>query len=280
MEIYNSTIAPASSAFIFPVPTGDNYSILTDLAKRRNLKTQDVPGDGNCFFHAVSESLITARVQQISGSKIRAKLIDYLENTDSQEYYFGFLEIPNNQAVLPINVSVAEQQKQQFEYHVDGLRNNEWADNLAVQTVADMLSINTEVINTITPEWVHDIHPRHHRSQHTITIGLMGEMHYVAFENAEVDFRQESESEATKRRQELEDEQDRIAFDHTSKLRGIPYDTLLQEEQLADADTFSLAPGENQKPCPFLTDENFEELANPSKYPLNVEDCLARNTRK
>lgn len=41
--------------------------------------------------------------------------------------------------------------------------------------------------------------------------------------------------------------------------------TLLQEEQVADGDsTFSLAPGENQKPCPFLTDKNFEELANPS----------------
>ena len=37
---------------------------------------------------------------------------------------------------------------------------------------------------------------------------------------------------------------------------------------MVDTDsTYSVAPAENQKPCAFLTDEKFEELANPSKYP-------------
>ncbi|XP_078619175.1 uncharacterized protein LOC144886422 [Branchiostoma floridae x Branchiostoma japonicum] len=67
----------------------------------------------------------------------------------------------------------------------------------------------------------------------------------------------------------MEDEEDRIAFEQTSKLRGIPYDTLLQEEEVTDGDNiYSLAPGENQTPCAFLTDDKFEELANPSKYPF------------
>lgn len=39
--------------------------------------------------------------------------------------------------------------------YIDGLRNGKWADNLAVQSVAD---INIEIINTITPEWAPDIH--------------------------------------------------------------------------------------------------------------------------
>ena len=60
----------------------------------------------------------------------------------------------------------------------------------------------------------------------------------------------------------------RVAFEETSKLRGVPYDTLLQEEHLQEGDTvYSVAPGESQKPRPFLTDDLFEELANPTKYP-------------
>ncbi|KAL8570320.1 hypothetical protein ACOMHN_011341 [Nucella lapillus] len=45
-----------------------------------------------------------------------------------------------------------------------------------------MLDINIEVINTITPDWTHDVHPRQKRSEHTLTIGLLGEQHYVALE--------------------------------------------------------------------------------------------------
>ncbi|XP_035700338.1 uncharacterized protein LOC118432825 [Branchiostoma floridae] len=68
---------------------------------------------------------------------------------------------------------------------------------------------------------------------------------------------------------DLEEEEDRISFEQTSQLRGLPYDTMLQDERVADGEcTYSVAPGEHQKPCPFLTDEKFEEMANPSKYPF------------
>ncbi|KAI8500028.1 hypothetical protein Bbelb_223450 [Branchiostoma belcheri] len=70
-----------------------------------------------------------------------------------------------------------------------------------------------------------------------------------------------------------EDEEDRVAFQETSKLRGLPYDTLLQEEQVPNGDNiYSVAPGENQTPCAFFTDDRFEELANPSKYPYGRGD--------
>ena len=32
-------------------------------------------------------------------------------------------------------------------------------------------------------------------------------------------------------------------------------------------DIFNVAPAESEKPCPFLSDEKYEELANPTKYP-------------
>lgn len=189
-----------------------------------------------------------------------------METTDSKEHYLDFLQLSNSTRLLPAYNTLSQQQHQQLHSYIDGLRNGQWADNLAVHGVADMLNINIQVINTITPDWTHDIQPRKQRSENTITIGLLGEQHYVALENAETEFRKQSEEK--KKQQDLEDEEDRIAFKHTSKLRGIPYDTLLQEEGVADGDnTYSVAPGENQKPCPFLTDDKFEELANPSKYP-------------
>lgn len=255
------SLAPSS-----PLPSADDYTVLRHLANRRKLTIKDVPGDGDCFFHAVSVSLPAAGVQALTGPEIRTRLVEYLEATEFKAYYSGFLQLTHIPQLSPTRNRLSQQQRREFQVYVDDLRNGEWADNLAVQAVSDMLDINIKVINTITPEWPHDIHPQQHRSTNTITIGLLGELHYVAFQSAEAAIPQEAEM--TRKRQELEDEEDRIAFEHTSKLRGIPYDTLLQEEQLADTDsTYSVAPAENQKPCAFLTDEKFEELSNPSKYP-------------
>ncbi|XP_035683454.1 uncharacterized protein LOC118420666 [Branchiostoma floridae] len=68
--------------------------------------------------------------------------------------------------------------------------------------------------------------------------------------------------------QEREDAEDEAAFRETSATRGLPHTTCMQEDDLQDSDNiYSLAPGENQCPRAFLTDEDFELLANPEKYP-------------
>lgn len=69
-----------------------------------------------------------------------------------------------------------------------------------------------------------------------------------------------------RKQKQLENEEDRIAFEQTSKLKGFPYDTLLQEQVVDGDSSYSVAPGKNQKPHVFLTDETFEELTSPSKY--------------
>ena len=50
-------------------------------------------------------------------------------------------------------------------------------------------------------------------------------------------------------------------------MRGLSYDTCLQNETEEANQTFSLAPGEGMKPIPLLTDSLFEELLNPEKFP-------------
>ena len=67
-------------------------------------------------------------------------------------------------------------------------------------------------------------------------------------------------------RHRSEDAKDCITFNKESKMHGIPYDTLLQEENFSSDTILSVAPAENEKPCAFLVDKHFEELSNPSKY--------------
>jgi hypothetical protein len=102
----------------------------------------------------------------------------------------GFLEFDDT--TFNNALSTEEQQLQEFELYVNRLRNGEWADNLAVQGVVDMLNVNIRVINTITPNWIHQIQPRQQTTDNSITLGQMGELHYVALENVQEMIRNES----------------------------------------------------------------------------------------
>ncbi|XP_078691416.1 uncharacterized protein LOC144921886 isoform X1 [Branchiostoma floridae x Branchiostoma belcheri] len=263
IEQEENTNSGLSVCPVSPTPSPPNYyETLQQLAQRRNLKIRDVPGDGNCFFHAMSWCLHTAGLQQVSGPELRTKLIEYFETTEHVESYFGFHSIPNIIGTSGEENSTP-QQHQQFQVYLDGLRSGEWADHLAVQGAADMLNVNIEITKTSSTDWTTEICPKQGRSENTVTIGLMGELHYVALEKADTEPTQET-------RHEMEDEEDRIAFEQTSKVQGVPYDTLLQHEQVIDDSdrTYSVAPGENQQPCPFFSDKHFEVLANPEKYPF------------
>ena len=79
----------------------------------------------------------------------------------------------------------------------------------------------------------------------------------------------ESDSEQTQCCSNNDNEkEDIIAMEENCKLRDLPYDTCLQSELSEEANQiFSIAPGEGNKPIPLLTDNLFEELANPGKFP-------------
>ena len=58
-------------------------------------------------------------------------------------------------------------------------------------------------------------------------------------------------------------------YDRTCRLRGLPYNSCLQNEGAEDIRRmYNIAPGEGQKPIPLLTDGNMEELSHPDKFPL------------
>ena len=120
-----------------PIPIGHDYQGIVSLARRNRFGFHNVPGDGNCFFHAVSASLSSAGVQPVGGLELRERLIHHLQTTNDKNEYMGFLQAPAN----PL-----------YESYIRALINGEWADNLAVQALADMLNINICVINTISQD--------------------------------------------------------------------------------------------------------------------------------
>ncbi len=82
--------------------------------------------------------------------------------------------------------------------------------------------------------------------------------------------------------QDQQQAEDNAALHHQSQLRGLPYDTLMHREDVeASADgVFSNAPSEGQKPIAILTDEHFEEMCNPTKYPGGSFGLMANRERK
>ena len=63
-------------------------------------------------------------------------------------------------------------------------------------------------------------------------------------------------------------EEDSTAFDEAADVRGLPFETsMINENPDVSNLVVSIAPGQTEKPRPLLSDPNFEELANPDKYP-------------
>ena len=71
--------------------------------------------------------------------------------------------------------------------------------------------------------------------------------------------------------------EDQEAFESHAQIQGLPYESLLQQEDMADIHTdgvYSLAPAEGQKPIAILNDQHFEEMCNPTKYPYGINGLV------
>lgn len=76
-----------------------------------------------------------------------------------------------------------------------------------------------------------------------------------------------SGSQPVSREDQKESIEDEEAFIYQAQLRGLPYESCMQREDLRTSanSTLSVAPGEGQKPTGILTDEHFEDMCNPTK---------------
>ena len=68
---------------------------------------------------------------------------------------------------------------------------------------------------------------------------------------------------------------------YTREIMCCPQESMLSVENLeSDAQTYSIAPAEGQKPISMMTDEKFEEMANPDKLCFGTGGFSTERPRK
>ena len=194
----------------------------------------------------------------------------------------------------------ADREELRWQRYLQDMEEGSWADHIAVQGMADMLHVTIRIIATLNPD-TPLIKPRDGLINGMLHLGLIGELHYVSLirttsaqqvevietscnspeqnhkspirmEKNETDDEQtECKSISTQSNvideEEYEYQRDSKAFEISSKLRGLPLDTCLQLESIDANKIISVAPGEGAKPLNILTDQLFEEMSFPHKYP-------------
>jgi hypothetical protein len=127
-----------------------------------NFLVHDVPGDGNCFFHAVIDQL--TRIGQLNGANaatLRQRAIDHM--LTHWEHYAPFCA--------------------GADAYIDQMvQDGEWSDHPIIQATAELLNINIDI---------HHDNGEHSNigvdSAHTITLGYYVDAHYVSLTLEQVD---------------------------------------------------------------------------------------------
>ena len=129
--------------------------------------------------------------------------------------------------------------------------------------------LHIDILATLNPDRMATIQHVQFVGQITVvSIGLIGQTHYVALHEQSATTGENNTQAGNTSNQHSNDDEDQRAFDEMVTTRGLPYETCMQEDSTHDAyHVYSIAPGENQRPRAFLTDENLELMANPNKYP-------------
>ena len=259
------------------------------LARQRGFTVRDVPRDGNCLFSAVETQLQSLGIKP-GDIPLREQLVQYLQSNPyshdqschlrefvsapvvSDNPYNADTEAPNefDEYISSIE-DLQVQQERRWLIYLERLSAGAWRDDIAVQGLADMLHVDINVVSTINPD-MKPIRTSHHTPIGVIHLGLIGQFHYQALE---IDFQSQAANQEPSTSSppdppiEEHDKEDEEACNYQAQLR-LSYDCFMQREDTLEATTdnvFAVAPGERQKPIGILSDQHFEEMCNPTKYP-------------
>ena len=232
-------------------------------------------------------------------TSLREQLVEYLQThpytRDGSSHFRNYVSAPvvsdtddpsnadtespseQDQFISSIDDPDLQQQLRWLQY-LARLNAGAWGDHIAVQGLADMLHVDIHIISTINPD-MDLIRTSHDTPAGVIHLGLIGQFHYQALERI-AEHQPASDQSSTNQKNDQPESpteehdkefiEDQEAFKHQAQLRGLPYDSFLQREDTVDATTnnvFTVAPGEGQKPINILSDQYFEEMCNPTKYP-------------
>jgi hypothetical protein len=246
--------------------SSDPMTILSIKAKAMGFTICDVPKDNHCFFHAVSYQLPNIGMQCIDAKTLRTMIVDYLRANPTVDgvHYCNYMVVNDDDDAMKV-----------WEKFLDDLNNEEWADNIAVQALSDMLSVKLNIISSQN-DVVTEIFPSDNcQSIGTINLGLLQQVHYVCL------FKTSAQCEDNDDNVTIDNENILEGDEHTRQIVGGPLESCMSlENPESDHKIYSIAPAEGEKPMSFMNDKNFEALCNPCNFPYGNGTFNTERERK
>ncbi|XP_035697782.1 uncharacterized protein LOC118430856 [Branchiostoma floridae] len=153
----------------------DHYNRLAAHVTELGLRFRpEVPGDGNCMFHAVSDQVFLTEGRNIDHLTLREQAVDHLRRNPRNargDHLSDF--IPN----------------QTWEEYLDTMsRDGTWGDHVVLQAMADMLGRDVIIVSSVEADnYVTVLHPQSQTSPRiSLLLGHYAENHYASLDGSGV----------------------------------------------------------------------------------------------
>ena len=288
---------------IAPPESSNDLHSLYEAADIRGFRVLDVSNNGDCMFEAILSQLqLENGTKDIK--TFRMILAHYMKRNHQRYKDFvstGVGNFSNDTAPRTSFDDTLDEMRTIYprlarellwNRYLERLQKSAWGDDLVLQAIADKYAVIIQILQPTNNSILGEVITKAPKVNTTMTmdqlqniwIGFIPQKHYVSLIKKAQTIRTSnkttsqtalstpsqttSSNSEEETQQEKEHAEDQAELDRSIKLTGIPYDSCLQHEATEGADDiYSVAPGENKKPLPILTDHYFEELANPEKYP-------------
>ena len=188
MEIEQSSINAVNVSMEY------NYDMLRELAFQNGFVIHDVPYDGNCMFSAIFYQLQNSGVCNVDSNNLREMVASYLnanaesfcnfisEPVASHDTYNADTKLPTDEDMYISAITDPQlQTKLRWEKYLRRLRQGAWGDHIAMQGIADMLSVKIHVLSIQQP-MLTVISKNCSTSNCEVFLGLIMQYHYVGLD--------------------------------------------------------------------------------------------------
>ena len=265
-------------------------NVLNSIASRNGFTIHDVPANGDCLFSAIAYQLPSIGITDIDADNLRIMLVSHLEDHPTVEgiHYQSFLSEPvpstnaynadteaptaEDEFIEAVDDSDTRAQLRWLRY-LERLHRGAWGDNIAIQGICEMLHITINVLSTHNHNML-SVAPSNNTSCGNVYLGLIEQFHYVGLDKV-------CERDNCTCEEILDDATIEEGDAHTREITCCPQESMLSvENPESDAQTYSVAPAEGQKPISIMTDSSFEEMSNPDKFCFGTGGFHTERPRK
>ncbi|XP_078617090.1 uncharacterized protein LOC144885181 [Branchiostoma floridae x Branchiostoma japonicum] len=133
----------------------------------------EVPGDGNCMFHAVSDQVLRTEGRHIDHLQLRQQAVDHLRRNPRNARGDHLSDFLSNQT---------------WEEYLETMsRDGTWGDHVVLQAMADMLVRDVIIVSSVEADnYVTVLHPQRQASQSSLLLGHYAENHYASLDGSGV----------------------------------------------------------------------------------------------